>query len=158
MTAPDDLYVGNWIAVIDEREPEEPTWPFAAYHRQPRIETEFTGEPCRIEAISLPFLLVWMPKIQEADTLDVRRFTVQKLHRTYVRKILSLPTVKGPHEPILVDVDDCPFPAKQPEGDRRRCPVCEGPMSERAVAGDDRGWHLHCPECGFSGLLPPSDS
>lgn len=155
MTAPDDLHVGNWIAVTGRRDQQEQaTTYFAAPASPPPVP--FTGEPAKIIAISWPFLCVWSPKEQMADSIDIRFFSVQRLHRTYVRKMLELPTPEyparhGASTPVYAFSEEHEEHAEPGE---RRCPLCSGPLSERMVAGDARGWHLHCKNCGFSGSTP----
>ena len=149
MTAIDDLHVGNWIAVTGDRDDTDTTsYPYPVYRPEPR----FTGEPVKILAISLPFLCIYLPKCGMADTLDVRRVNVTKLHRTYVRRMLEYPTVEAQEAGDVHWSDDQakPLPGQDSEN-KRPCPMCGGPMIERSVAGDSRGWHLFCKECGFSG-------
>ena len=147
MTAVDDLHVGNWIAIVGDNQRSADNLPW--FITPPGVQPEFSGEACQIVAVSLPFLLVWYPKQKKADTIDVRRFAVQKLHRTYVKRILALPTFTAPSSDQFSDDEE---DSDEPEANR--CPVCQGPMRQRSIAGNDMGWHLHCPECGFTGKLP----
>lgn len=144
MNAVDDLHVGNWIALSgDKHEPSQSHW-----FGPPPPSIHYSGEPCQIIAISLPFLCVWLPKHDKADTIDVRRYNVVKLHRTYVRRMLELPTLTVPNltDDVSAELID--------EGGDGLCPNCGHSLRERMIAGDEIGWHLHCIECGFKGMLP----
>jgi len=132
MTPIDDLRVGQWIAVCSDR-----------MTKGRERYASFTGEPCEIVAISLPFIAVWIPRPGRGDTIDVRRYGVVRLDRKYVRVMLQMP------------LEDSPKDEDHEEQEQESlCPICGHKLSQRMVAGDGDELALHCSECGFGWHMP----
>lgn len=140
MTAPDDLKIGQWIAVVSNRikDAKAGDLPYAPC----------TGMPIQIKSISFPFLCV-ANCFDEMDTVDIRVYRVQKLGDHYVKEVNEHIKKKHGSEQdkygSLCQVDTSSI-------DRYKCPVCDGPMVQKLIEGHEQ-WLLVCNECGFGGGL-----
>ncbi|QDU61261.1 hypothetical protein Pan216_21150 [Planctomycetes bacterium Pan216] len=138
MSTPIDcLREGQWIAITDERDETSSCWNDSYIFHSPRPKKKnITGEPLRIEAISLPFLLV--NDGQHLFAIDVRRVEVTLLRHRYA-KILRPSTEK----------DVVQMPIKQAQS--KLCPLCQEKMIERMRGIGE--WMLACKQCGFEGKV-----
>lgn len=96
MTPIDSIYVGNWIAIIENKYLDN-----ACYHG-----SVFTGEPLKVEAISLPFICV--DSNGDIIAIDTRQFCFQKLNSKYVNKFFENRKPKGKN-PELKEEKKAPF-------------------------------------------------
>jgi hypothetical protein len=91
MTPADSLYVNNWVAISGDKHEQS----LLKNSRVTLLErAEFSGEPLKIIAISYPFVLVKVQRRGFHDVLDLRRFEVVKLHKTFVAKVLEQPVIE----------------------------------------------------------------
>ncbi|MEM9827568.1 MAG: hypothetical protein AAF958_13335 [Planctomycetota bacterium] len=146
MTPADSLYVNNWGAIVDSQH-ELAVAENSKFLVPPTV---FTGEPVQILAIFLPFLCVRRARSGLNDTIDLRRFNVQKLETAYVKAMLANHT-----EASYLEASErlAEKSVAEPQS-KRICPVCGESMSEVAIIGVRKEWHLNCQNCGFSGKLP----
>lgn len=159
MTKIDDLNVGDFIVISGVREEDyQPAWgsydsPFGP-PRQP-VTPVLTGNPFRIEAISLPFLCV--TDGHHRAGLDVRRFVFQRVTKEYVQAMVagrsdstifsSRKTLeRGDTHPLLVTGKKR---KKKTKPDPKACRRCGSKMIERRMPYAK--WQLVCPDCGFEG-------
>ena len=158
MTQIDDLRVGGWYAIKSERELDEQTsfadFPFAIRKRR---RSAVTGEPLRILAISLPFIVV--TNGHDRFPLDVRQYEFIRLDRRYVDAIT---TSRGPELIGNVFLDEEKRIAsdikrgKKQKPDPRLCPhCCEGRLHQLHRSGE---WLFVCPVCGYEGRPPTSQA
>lgn len=76
MTPVDSLKINQWIAVCDDRD-----------HRG---NVTYTGEPCQIVSISLPFIAIRFGRGGAGDMIDTRRYGVVLLRPHYVKAVLDM--------------------------------------------------------------------
>lgn len=132
MTPVDDLKVGQYVAIFNEKEPEFIPEGFAVFSR----ESAVTGEPLLIKAISLPFMAV-MDTSGSMVPVDLRQYSVKRLKYTYVKAFESLMQYPDDEDGEEVVLEDEP---------RKRicCPVCTERMVE---CRDKHGWKFSCRNC-----------
>lgn len=145
MTPIDDLHVGQWIAIVEDK--VEPKIGIFGYAHQRNV---VSGQPLQIIAISLPFLAVTDGQMRFA--IDVREMAVKKLHRKYV-EVMKGRWIDEEHSREGVAEIHESRPNTSTEG---MCPYCGDRLIQRL--GEDRAWYLFCRECGFQGSRGKDES
>lgn len=132
MTPIDSLKIGDWIAICSEKCGNE-------YRESPlNPDRIFSGQPVKLLAISLPFLAVWVPKLESADTIDVRRHGVVRLSKRFVTKLTTLRTVDFNRTSEEVQC-------------RSSCPSCGCVPLQETITPNGNETHYFCAACGFTG-------
>ena len=149
MTPVDDLRVGQWIAVVDQKKDEGEQGFF--WMTRSRTKKLVTGQPLKIVAMSLPFIAV--TDGFRRFPVDVREATVRKLDAKYVR------AMKANQKDWELDASFAVAEPGKPKGESKGrhglCPMCGDRLIQRKSDGD---WFLACRECGFEGTLPKDRS
>lgn len=138
MTHIENLRVGQWVAITRSVEEHVTAFGTCTHH-----DEMVSGRPLKILAISLPFVVV-----TDGDDLfgpiDTRLCEFTRLSRSYVRCLVA-----GSSATILQRQKEHDAQST----DARNCPMCNSRLRERRI--ENGIWELVCPECGFTGGLPP---
>ena len=139
MTPIDSLYVGQWVAVCGDRQAKPNSL----------VGTlSFTGEPCKIEAISLPFIC--LSHGNHITTVDIRRFDLVRLKKSYVKKMTQ---AMAKREAMVAAIEEA-------EEDKPHiiaevnCPICGNQLQECDDEDRTDVIQLYCEKCEFLGFLP----
>ena len=134
MTPIDSIYVGNWIAIIENKYLDN-----ACYHG-----SAFTGQPLKVKAISLPFICV--DSNGETIAIDTRQFHFQKLNSKYVDEFFGKSKLKN-KKPESKEEKKAPFDPWAASS----AAVKSGAIPENWIS--DPSHELECPRCGDSMTL-----
>ena len=144
ITAPDDLKIGMWVAIVQikEQEQEEPSF----FMPVPRRRTRYDGTPLKIVAISLPFASVVNSQGMVAS-IDLREVDLRRLTPHYVRVMTT----------NVVERREKKRKRRNEKPDTHQCPRCHARCIERLIveAGKPNRWILVCPQCGLTGDPAP---
>lgn len=146
MTKIDDLDVGMYIAISEERECEvHSQWndnPFFLFDR-PRKPTLPVGLPLKILALALPFACVTDGR--HKLSLDLRTIAVQRVDKKYFEAMTD------PGEPLNAPARRRRKKREKP--DPMKCPRCGNRCVQRLIKPGDGIWGVYCKRCGYDG--PP---
>lgn len=139
MTHPEDLKRGDWIVVIRDKYWEKESYrpnEFGSMSYQENKPPTYTGYPCEVLAVAVPFLSIRRQGQQEA--LDLRQYDVRKVTEEYTRSFVvdTVETTKG-----FLQKEDKPVLLTG-------CPVCQSPLYHRMRGGVE---YHECDECKFQG-------
>ena len=146
----DDLKVGRWFAIKAERDIEEqPTFAEMPYLRSRNLRTTaVTGQPLKIVAISLPFIVV--TDGVGRFTLDTRLYDFIRLSAKYVRALTEV-VVESDGQRLVAYLDQIKkLPKENP--DPKLCPNCSEGRLRQTYRKEV--WIFLCPVCGFEGRPP----
>ena len=133
MTPIDDLSVGDFVAITKEH---------AECDCMECRNIRYDGNPLLIQAISLPFMLVYDGKGMES--IDLRYFEVVKLDKKYVNKL-----IKHTRDTLGIAVGRMISSISKELQHTGKCPRC-GTQMERAEAAENIKI-IACNNCGFCG-------
>lgn len=132
MTAPDDLHVNQWIAVV--KAPQPASRSFFGWSEPDDEPTPYNGQPLKILAISFPFICVTDGTNRGA--LDVRAIQVQAVGEKYAQAMMGTPSQTKKRR----EKDNLPGTS---------CPRCRGRLKQTLKEGESE-WKERCEECGWA--------
>ena len=156
MTKADDISVGDFIVVTKDNAYPEVEYG-DGFIPKTVIPLQYSGRPVEVVAIGLPFLVIKnvnMDASSALDTLDIRRYSVQKVQSEYIQPFIQKDYINKTG--VVIEKD------REKETSRGRiCPECGGHLVETRlfdvldIVVNSRhkynSWGLKCKTCTFVG-------
>lgn len=139
MTKIDDMNVGDFFTVIEDREINVRVNEWLELRNLP---IDYNGNPHKLIAIGLPFIVCKDLTNGEILAIDTRRYVIQKVSKAYVTALFSGATQEqngNVHKEVKPTTTNI-------------CPCCGYSLVETKRAAE-KDWKLVCRVCHFEGKI-----